>query len=115
MPVVTVAVAVPLFKQVAGVDVAFAVRFPEAVTVTKFVSGHPCESEVITVYVPAFNPVATAFVPPEGDQLYVYGGVVADVTVTVAEPVGTPQFAGEADNVVVRGVYVMLPTVEVAP
>ena len=46
---------------------------------------HPFESVTKTVYIPAGNPVAVAALPPEGDQLYVYGEV-PPLTVTVAEP-----------------------------
>ncbi len=54
-------------------------------------------------------------VPPEGSQVYVKGGGVAEVIVTVADPEGAEQLAGVDVSVVVSGIMVGYCTVEVAP
>ena len=46
---------------------------------------HPFESVTVNVYVPACKPVAVDPLPPDGDQLYVYGAV-PPVTVAFAVP-----------------------------
>ena len=57
--------------------------------VTTVVREHPLWSVVDTEYVPADKSEAVAPEPPDGDHLYVNGGV-PPVTVTVAEPVLAP-------------------------
>ena len=39
------------------------------VMVTDAIAIHPLESVTVQMYVPALSPVASAFVPPAGDQL----------------------------------------------
>ena len=51
---------------------------------------HPTLSVTVTVYVPAASPVAVIPIPPEGDQLCVYGAV-PPAMVTEAEPLVPPK------------------------
>ena len=94
VPPVALTVAVPF---VALLHVKFTCDCNEGVTpilaatVTVVVVVHPFASVTVHVYVPAANPVAFAFVPPEGVQLYV-NVPVPPVPLAVAVPLLKPQF-----------------------
>jgi len=54
------------------------------------VDEQPLLSVTVTVYSPCVNPLAVCPVPPEGDQLYVYGEIPL-VTLATADPVLPPK------------------------